>query len=304
MIESLRSMAMLVAVLEQGSFQAAAEEMNVSPSVLSQNIKALEERLNVTLLNRSSRKITLTQHGLALIGPAREMVRHAQAGMDVASYDPAALSGQFVVSVPTMLSSGVLADIVEDFLLTHPRVHMDLRFENTQRHPVHDGVDLTISADQIDNALLEHREVRGGGGGFFAAPDLAERIERLAPRDVLNKIPLLMSHGFGRREWVKAFEQVGGRNDATAPYRMKCDDISIIHRLCVSGAGLTVLSYSMVGPDVEQGRLVEVLKEISFEHTQFWCSWDKGSPKAALMEAFADHIRDSLVRMRRNQAET
>ncbi len=302
MIESLRSMAMLVAVFEKGTVQAAAEELNVSPSVISQNIKTLEERFDVTLLDRSARKVALTAHGMALITPAREMVRQAKAGMDVVTFDPTEFSGHLIVSASTILSSGILAEIVEEFLLAHPRVCMDLQFENTQRHPIHDAIDLTICSDRIDTPVLTHREARGRGAGFFAAPDLAERIERIEPADVLAKIPLLMTHGFGCREWVKAFERMGVPKDAHVPYRFKCDDLSIIHRMCVSGAGLTVLPHSTAMEDIKHGRLVEVLKEIPRQHTQFWCSWDPASNKAALVEGVVDHILDNLDRMPRTSA--
>ena len=155
MIESLRSIGMLSTVLSEGSFQAAAERLNVSATVISQNIKALEERLGCKLLDRSSRILKPTQEGRKLVGPAQAMLDAAESGLYALKTEAKDLVGEIVVSVPTMLSGGVLANIAEDFLVANPRVQMDLRFENVQRHPIHDDVDLTIGVDAILHKNLE-----------------------------------------------------------------------------------------------------------------------------------------------------
>lgn len=299
MIESLRSMAMLVTVLEEGSFQSAAERLNVSPTVISQNIKLLEERWDCILLDRSSRVIKPTRQGARLLASARKMVDAAQFGLDGLASDGAEQTGKLVVSVPSMLSGGVLANIVEDFLLAHPKVQMELRFENVQRHPIHDEVDLTIGIDRLNHKSIGQRDLFGGGGGFYAAPDLAERIERIEPRQVITKIPLLMCYGFGSQEWARAFLSETHTLMTDIPFRMKCDDVSILYRLCLSGAGLAVLPHSLVSEDVKRGRFVQVLKHLSLEHTHFLAQWNKDAVTAPIVESFLDHTELVLHRVRR-----
>jgi DNA-binding transcriptional LysR family regulator len=303
MIESLRSIGMLSTVLSEGSFQGAADRLNVSATVISQNIKALEERLGCRLLDRSSRILKPTEQGKKLIAPAQAMMDAAQSGLDVLNAEVKDVAGKIIVSVPTMLSGGVLASISEDFLLANPRVQMDLRFENVQRHPIHDDVDLAVGMDQISHKNLEHRTLIGGGGGFYAAPDLADRIERSDPRSVLTKFPLLMCYGFGSTEWTQASEIKENLTLEDVPFRMKCDDVSIIYRLCLSGAGLTNLPHSLVSDDVKRGRLVQVLKSISMQQTHFFAMWNRRSKTAHIVDSFVKHIEDSLVRIRRDTAQ-
>ncbi len=302
MIESLRSIGMLSTVLSEGSFQGAADRLNVSATVISQNIKALEERLGCRLLDRSSRILKPTEQGKKLIGPAQAMLDAAQSGLDALNTETKEVAGKIVVSVPTMLSGGVLANIAEDFLVANPRVQMELRFENVQRHPIHDEIDLTIGLDPVSHKNIEQRALMGGGGGFYAAPDLAERIESTNPCDVLTKIPLLMCYGFGSTEWAQAFEMEDNLTLQDVPFRMKCDDVSIIYRLCLSGAGLTVLPHSLVSDDVKRGRLVQVLKSNSMQYTEFLALWNRRSKTAHITESFVDHIEDALVRIRRDAA--
>ena len=140
----------------------------------------------------------------------------------------------------------------------------------------------------------------GGGAGFYAAPDLAERIERTNPWDVISKIPLLMCYGFGSPEWAQAFEIEENITLQDVPFRMKCDDVSIIYSLCLSGAGLTVLPHSLVSDDVKRGRLVQVLKSNSMQYTNFLALWNRHSKTAHIVEGFVDHIEDALVRIRRD----
>lgn len=302
MIESLRAFAMLVAVLEEGSFQAAGNRLNVSASVVSHNIKLLEERFDCILLDRSSRVLKATPDGARLLAPARKMVDAANFGLDTLGADALEQTGRIVLFVPHMLSGGVLGNIIEDFLLAHPKVQMDLRFENVQRHPIHDDVDLIIGIKRLDHKSVGQRDLFGGGGGFYCAPDLAERVERIKPREVLFKIPLLMCHGFGSQEWARAFlsETHTFMNDI--PFRMKCDDVSILYRMCLSGAGLAVLPHSLVSQDVKRGRFVQVLKHLSLEHTHFLASWNTDSANVALVESFLDHTEVVLKRLRRLSA--
>ena len=194
-------------------------------------------------------------------------------------------------------------NIVEDFLLANPRVKMELRFENVQRHPIHDDVDLTIGLDKLKHKNIRVRDLFGGGGGFFAAPDLAERIERIPAQSVLTTIPLLMCYGFGSDEWAEAFQKEGSDQDLDIPFRMKCDDVSVIYRLCVSGAGLTVLPHSMVREDVKNGRLVQVLKHISLGHAHFYGMWNARSPNSDIVERFLDHNEEVLARVRVQSAQ-
>ncbi|WGI20258.1 LysR family transcriptional regulator [Amylibacter sp. IMCC11727] len=303
MIDNLRSLAMLITVLEEGSFQSAADRLNVSATVVSQNIKSLEVRLGHTLLDRSKRSIQPTAQGRKLIGPARAMLDAAEGGFQALKSDPTEVSGNLIVSVPSMLSGGPLVNIVEDFLLANPRIKMDLRFENVQRHPIHDDVDLTIGLYPLNHKNIQIRDLRGGGGGFFAAPDLAERIERIPAQSVLTTIPLLMCYGFGSDEWAQAFQKEDAELDLDIPFRMKCDDVSVIYRLCVSGAGLTVLPHSMVREDVKNGRLVQVLKHISLGHAHFFAMWNGRSAKSDIIERFLDHNEEVLARVRAQSAQ-
>lgn len=204
-IESLRSLAMLVTVLEEGSFRSAADRLNVSANVISQNIKLLEERWDCVLLDRSSRVIKPTEQGSKLLAFAQKMVDAAEFGLEGFKADSVEQMGKLVMSVPKMLSGGVMSNIVEDFLLENPKVQMELRFENEQRHPIHDDVDLTIGINHLNHQSIGQTDLFGDGGAFYAAPDLAERIECITPREVLTKIPLLMSYGFGSQEWARAF---------------------------------------------------------------------------------------------------
>jgi DNA-binding transcriptional LysR family regulator len=108
-----------------------------------------------------------------------------------------------------------------------------------------------------------------------------------------------MSYGFGSKEWARAFETVNPGIVSDVPHRMKCDDISIVYSMCLSGAGLAVLAHSMVTEDVKRGRLIRVLKSLDLQHTHFLAYWNKRSPNAPIVERFVEHMEDVLDRRRR-----
>lgn len=226
------------------------------------------------------------------------MLDAAKLGLDSINSDGVNQAGKLIMSVPTMLSGGVLANIIEDFLLGHPKVQMELRFENVQRHPIYDDVDLTIGIDRLNHKSISHRDLFGGGAGFYAAPDLAERIERLEPREVITKIPLLMSYGFGSQQWAHAFLSETHTLLTDIPFRIKCDDVSIVYSMCLSGAGLAVLPHSLVSEDVSRGRFVRVLKHLTLGHTHFLAQWNKDSVNTHIVESFLDHTEMVLSHVR------
>ena len=292
MIENLRSLAVLVAVVEEGSFRNAGQRLGLSPSVISHHISNLEDRLKCELLNRSSRSLALTERGAVLFQAAREMVNAAEGGLTaITAPDNGVATGTLRVSAAAVLSAGAFGGDIEEFLRQNPKIKLDLSFTKDQVHPINDKMDVVISTTKYSDPLIECQPITGRGAGFYAAPDLADRLEGVAHEDILRKIPLLLSIGFTRAHWSNLFSNELPVDPNSLNFRVKSDDLNQIHSFCRSGLGLAVLPHTLVAEDVERGLLIPVLKDMTVPEIQFFLLWARKSRNAPLVSRFVEHIK-------------
>lgn len=293
----MRSMAVFAVVVEEGSFKAAGEKLGLSSTVVSQHITRLQEQVGHVLLVRGTRKMVLTDEGQILYVAARNMVHVAKAGLDRLTDVDRVPTGNLRINMPVFLSGGILQEIVEDFLLSHPKVSIELDFVKELSHPANDNYDLAVTTSRVKGNLVSYRKIVGAGAAFYAAPDLADRISVIPTQDIPLKIPILLGADYSSSDWAAMFFDGAKGMLPNIQFRIKCDDIGLIHKLCTSGAGLAILPKSRALADVASGRLVPVLQEINLIQVEFFALWATNSHKSELILSFLDHVDDSLNRM-------
>lgn len=298
MIDKMRSLAVFSVVVEEGSFKAAGLKLGLSAAVVSQQISSLQEQTGHNLLVKRGTRMDLTDQGHILFQSAREMVHIAEKGLDnLADSDKVSFSS-IRISMPVFLSGGVLQEIVEDFLLANPKISMHLDFVKTPSNPVKDDYDLALTTELIENSEISYRNLVGGGAAFYAAPDLAERIAQMDVNEITQKIPILLGSDYTASDWAVMFQNGTKGVKPNVKFRIRCDDMGLIHKLCKSGAGLAILPNSRTFSDVASGRLVPVLKEVNLKQVDFFAIWATRSHKSELILSFLDHVDDSLKRMK------
>ena len=280
-------MAVFVMVVEEGSFRSAGDRMQLSPSVVSHHVSNLEARLDVKLLVRASRTLSLTSEGARLYQFARRMLTAAEEGLRAVKSFEEAPAGHITVSIAHFLSAGPVVPLIEEFLLTNPKVQLDLKFHDMPRHPVNDNFDLVISSENLSDTIVASTPLPVRKAGFYAAPDLANRIRKLRDKDVPQRIPLIQTAGFPAADWRRAFS-IGMQQGLN--FRLSCDDIGLAHKLCRSGIGMTVLPHSLVEEDVAAGLLEEVLPAIRFPQMELFANWSRADEANILTRAFVNHL--------------
>ncbi|MDR6264254.1 LysR family transcriptional regulator [Roseobacter sp. N2S] len=298
MIDKIRSMAVFSFVVEEGSFAAAALKMGLSAAAVSKHVDALQEQIGHVLLVKRGSNLEPTDEGHILFLSAREMVRMAEIGLETMADTDRVSSGSIRISMPVFLSGGILQEIVEDFLLANPKVSMHLDFVKTPSNPLSDEYDLSVTTALVESSEISYRTLVGGGAAFYAAPDLAERIAQMEISEVIRKIPILLSTDYTASDWAAMFQNGTKGVKPNLKFRIRCDDMGLIHKLCTSGAGLAILPKSRTFSDVASGRLVPVLNDVNLKQVDFFAIWATRSHKAELILSFLDHVHDSLQRMK------
>ncbi|GHC31265.1 LysR family transcriptional regulator [Aidingimonas halophila] len=156
----LRALRVFVTIADHGGFSAAARELHVAQSAVSQTIASLEERLDVQLLHRHERRISLTPEGDILCQHARELLAHAEAAHLAMRELHGLVKGEVRIGIPSMLGSYYFPPLLMGFKAQHPGIRLTVIEAGTRRlqQMIHDGeLDLGVVMDDADSQSLERR---------------------------------------------------------------------------------------------------------------------------------------------------
>jgi DNA-binding transcriptional LysR family regulator len=267
-----------VAVAEARSFTAAASRLRMPKSSVSREISRLEADTGVRLLHRTTRQVTPTSAGQALL----ERVGPLLAGLEQAvtearqQVEPA---GLLRVTAPVDLGAALLAGIVARFVARYPDVRVEARLTNQVVDLVAEGIDvaLRVSTDQLRDSSLTARRLGNLALDLFASPRYLAR--RGTPRAVED----LAEHD------VVAFP-----GDERA--RIVADDMFFVREALRGGAGIGLLPSFLAEEDLESGALVRVLPELSRRTGTVWFVTPHAAHPPRAVVAFRDLLADALKR--------
>ena len=257
-MEDLNDLAQFAAVVEHGGF-AAARALGVPKSRLSRRVLALEARLGVRLLHRSSRRFSVTEIGRAYYERCLAMLVEAEAAEQLIAEARTEPRGVIRMSCPVALLAFQFGDLLARFLAENPAVGIHLEASNRRVDVVAEGFDLAIRVrfPPLAPTDLVMRRLDESTQCLVARPGFAGTALR-SPADLAG-LPSL-DLGPPRREHAWRLAQADGQ-EATVPHRPRLvtDDMATLRAAALAGLGIAQLPTMMVWQDVEAGRLRPVL---------------------------------------------
>jgi len=186
-VSLLPDLASFILVVNEGSFTAAAKQLDVTPSALSKLITRLEKALSVKLFERTTRKLVITQAGKRVYDQALVMVNAAQQAFDIAGQEHTELSGPITVAAPEAFLNSVIQPHVVPFLKQHPQIQLKLRVADGEIDLIRDGIDVAFKLTDKPDENLVLKEVSKTNLVLCASPDyIAERGMPLHPTDLAS----------------------------------------------------------------------------------------------------------------------
>ncbi len=248
-----------VAVAAKGSLSAAAQVEGVAPAIIGRRIDALEERLGVKLLVRTTRRITLTFEGSAFLEDCQRIIHDMQNAEASVSEGGVKASGHLRVSAPAGFGRRHVAPLVPDFTLAHPDVSIALDLSDRIVDLVNEGFDCAVRLGELADSSLVSLKLGENRRVCVAAPAyLSRRGEPETPADLARHNCLAFGASLNQqRGW--AFQQAGKVVSIRVAGTMECSDGAVLHEWCLAGHGLAWRSWWEVGEDIAAGRLVTVL---------------------------------------------
>lgn len=293
MFDSLRALAVFERVATLGSFRAAARALGLSPSVVSHHVKALEERLSLPLLHRSTRRIALTPDGETLLVSAREMVSAAERGLDRATGNAGAPTGTLRLTAPAFLAQTALLTDVAAFTRAYPRVSLSIGFTDAPRDLLRDQLDLAIRIGRLEDSALVARKLATMRRALVASPSYVRARKRpRLPRDLLSWELIQLAS----RPPELALSAPGKRAvKLTLAPRLTVDSAAAMLGLVRGGAGLATVPEVLVRHDLAHGELIEVLPAWSLASMSVYAVWPGHSQRATLTERFVAELAPRIA---------
>ncbi len=252
-------MVLFCAVVAQESMSAAAKMLGHTPSHVSKEIARLETRLGTRLLNRTTRRLSLTESGRVYYENARRIVEDAHAMQNRLHSIGDRPFGELRMSVPVVFAHGWLNHWLPEFLERHPDV--DLHLDISERHAdmIGEGIDLLVRIGALPSSDLVARELLRTRGLTVASPSYLKRNGTPQRPDDLKNHELIdfSFHGI-TQSW--AYTGPGGEL-VTIPIspRIRCDDAHTEKVLAVAGRGITRLPEISCQAELDAGTLVPIL---------------------------------------------
>jgi DNA-binding transcriptional LysR family regulator len=248
------------AVAAKGSLSAAAQAEGVAPAIIGRRIDALEERLGVKLLVRTTRRITLTFEGSAFLEDCQRIINDMQNAEASVSAGGVKASGHLRVSAPAGFGRRHVAPLVPAFTRAHPDVSISLDLSDRLVDLVNEGFDCAVRLGELPDSSLVSLKLGENRRVCVASPDYLAR--RGAPEtlaDLAHHNCLALGTGSANQQRGWTFQQDGKVVSIRVTGTMECSDGAVLHEWCLDGHGLAWRSSWEVGEEVAQGRLVSVL---------------------------------------------
>lgn len=287
-----------LAVARHRSFSAAARELGVSRSAISQSVRLLEEQVKVVLLARTTRSVSLTDAGRRLVDSAGPALRQALSALTEVSAQPGEVVGRVRLSVPRAAAPFVIDPVLPAFRARHPRVEVEVALEDRLVDIVAEGFDAGVRlSESIERDMVRVRLTDAFRFVVVGAPDyLARRGTPQRPEDLLrHECITIRSRTTGA---LYAWELERGRRNWRVPVRggVVTDDASLNVSLAEQGLGLAYAFEPRVTEALRSGRLRQVLEPYAATVPGFFLYFPSQARRSAPLRLFVDAAKELAVR--------
>ncbi|MBG0511614.1 LysR family transcriptional regulator [Agrobacterium sp. MOPV5] len=264
-MDQLSLLSCFVRVAESGSFSVAARDLGRSQSAISQQIRALEARLNARLVDRTTRRVSLTEAGTRYLENAKLILEMlAEADATVSNLENS-MTGRLAVSGPVNFGTSVLGRFLFEFRQTHPGLQLDVSLSDRFVDLIAEGFDVAIRMGAISDPNLVVRKIGTVERRLAATPSYLDRVGRpRTPKDLEKLDYVVHSHIKGGERFTLTNSDGGAEQVSVSP-ALRSDNSHLICEAIAGGVGVGVIHEILLTPMVASGVLEQVLPNWRYE---------------------------------------
>ncbi|WP_417455442.1 LysR family transcriptional regulator [Kiloniella sp.] len=294
-MESMNAIPVFVAVVEEGSFAAAARRLGVTKSAVSKRISLLEAHLGVQLLHRSTRKLSLSEAGEQYFAHAIQSLAAAQDAADAVAQLQGAPQGRLRINTPMSFGRLHIAPLIPDFLAAYPGVGVDMVMDDRVVDMVEGGFDLAIRVRTLEDSALIARKLAPCHNLLCAAPSyLKKHGTPKHPHDLQKHNCLQYAYANKIHTW--RFEETNNGDvinlDVTGSYQV--NNSEALREALVAGVGIARLPTFIAGADITAGRLVPLLPDYKLPSQIIYAVFPERRHLPAKVRVFIDYLVEKI----------
>jgi DNA-binding transcriptional LysR family regulator len=258
----LDDMVIFVEVVAAGGFTAASERLSLRKSTVSRRLSALEERLGLRLLERTTRQVRLTEAGQDYYTRAVRLVAEARELHERMGERQGIPRGKLRINASQVLAETLLPPIITAYLGQYPKVEVSLSTSRSRMDLLAEGQDLALHLGELEDSSLIARRLGGLRTGYYASAEYLHRQGALRAPEELGSHECVLVAGVGQRE-VWPFSGPQGPFTLEVSGRLRVDSLRVSHAMVRAGLGVGRLPAFVASEEVRAGLLRPVLEQWS-----------------------------------------
>jgi DNA-binding transcriptional LysR family regulator len=288
-MDRLTSMSVFAKVADLGSFAAAAKELRLSPTMIGKHIRFLEERLGSQLINRSTRRQSLTELGRDYLDHCRHLLEEAEAGDALVEEALRAPRGKLRIATSVAFGSYSLTPAVVRFMKKYPEVSVELVLSDRMVDLLEERIDAAIRVGTPIDSTMMSRSLSPYTGVVCAAPGyLAEHGTPMHPSDLVHHECLRYIGWADGPRWT--FFGPEGEIQVVVKSRLTINSAFAIRYAALAGAGIVLMRDELLAEDIAAGRLKVLLPDYKTQSRVRQILWLKNRKMTPKLRAFIDFI--------------
>jgi DNA-binding transcriptional LysR family regulator len=293
-MDRLHEMELFARVVETGSFSAAARDFKLGQPAISKAIAALEERLGVRLLVRSTRQLAPTEAGTAFYERAVRAIAEANEAEAAAQGAGAGLEGRLRICSPVTFARLHLVPKLGVFLDAHPKLRLELVMDDRPIDLVAESIDAGLWLGTLADSALTVRKLAQAERRVVASPTyLARRGVPKTPEDLLDHDAIVYRQSSGGQEWL--FRRGTFETSIRIQGRLTLSAAEGVREAVLAGQGLAISSRWMFAAELQAGEVVSLLNEWTLPAMDLWAVYPSGRLTSTKARAFVKWFENVIV---------
>ena len=294
-MDRLTEMEAFATVVDQGGFTDAARKMGISKSAVSKHVSSLEACLGARLLNRTTRRVSPTEIGLAYYDRARRVLNDAGEADALVTSMQSAPSGLLRISVATDFGVNHLSPVLGDFLTEFPDITVNMVLNNRYVELISEGFEMAVRIGELEDSTLKARKLTETTKRMIASPGYFAKHGRPEKIDDLNDHKLLhYSNQANSAVWKLTAPSGEKRQVRTAGWLTVNDGQSLLNA-CVGGLGIAYLPSFLYADALAKGLVEEAIPDLPVETQGIYAVYPPGRFTQPKVRAFIDFLVHALA---------
>ncbi|MET2970052.1 LysR family transcriptional regulator [Vibrio harveyi] len=292
-MDQLSAMRAFVRVVQTGSFSATGREMNTSQTTISKKVAALEKKIGVKLLARSSRDHALTPAGAKYYQTCVDILGELDEAEAEARSEVASPQGTIRISAPVAFGRILLAPIMAEFFQHYPDIKVDLQLSDQHTDLISDGIDVAIRAKQLEDSTLIARHLFDNPMLVLAAPSYLQ--QHGAPKtleDLKQHNCLVYSRMKDINVW--SFTKQNQKHAVVVNGNFQSDNGDVLLEVALTGMGIVTLPIWMVEHHLKEGRLTQLMNDYTGQNLPFNAVYLQSRYTPLKVRCLIDFLKEKL----------